>query len=380
MFDEMMEENEENKEIGSDQQEDTELQPTPTDDKSFSADEERSIFEERSILHSRLSPTGNNNLERSGDLPERFWPLELVMQGYIDYLRDLVENHGDEILNMEDYHKNHTFVPRRIDIIDFVETVGPDSVMNVIRYTLTDGKLEPAEAFALQAVFSPLVRIAVLQRFDEEAASGAIGEVGGDLLYNISHEHENLQNSAVLFEKIILAQFGINVSEGILMMRAFLDGTLEFFGGMDIDDSGKILERYGVDTHKLLAETPEALDELAAKGHKIGVLVNADAWSDDPSKVAAAADKGPNHIVQFVKVDPGDPEMVIVNDPGRADGDLRRIPRDTFMDAWRTARSNDLEAKSFNAILTTEPVPPLACEVPLSEMDQAQQRANLQPH
>ena len=96
-------------------------------------------------------------------------------------------------------------------------------------------------------------------------------------------------------------------------------------------------------------------------------LDRSDNYDDD------AKDKGvdPNHVVHVLRIDRSDPNnpMVIMNDSGRTDGDERAIPLKQFMDAWGDS--------GFYAIVTTEPAPPLACEIPLSAMDTEQRNANL---
>ncbi len=251
------------------------------------------------------------------------------------------------------------------DTLTSVRDLNPDvdTVVKVIHDLAADKELDIAEAFVLQSIYlSPSARVVVLAQIDQDIKSGVFDDVKCQI-----YKNQMLENCVVVVQKMVLAEYGIYVSEAALTIRALIDGTLEGpQEGMNPLFVGKILERFGIPTVELPYATIEQLENLRKEGRVPIIGLDADEiWRKDEKWVYDDNEdkgRGDNHVVVFIRVDRSDPDnpMVIVNDSGTKDGKESAIPLDRFMDAWADAGNY--------AVVTTEPVPPLQCEMSPSTM------------
>lgn len=142
---------------------------------------------------------------------------------------------------------------------------------------------------------------------------------------------------AVVSQKMILAEFGIEVSEAGLMGEALENGWLTV-DGTDPADLGELLELHGVSCHQ--GSGPEGMLLELEQGHKVIVGVDADElWSDSPisHEIQDMVAQTPNHalVIQGVRQNADGSWTAIVNDPGDPHGAGREYPLDQFMDAWQ---------------------------------------------
>jgi hypothetical protein len=101
--------------------------------------------------------------------------------------------------------------------------------------------------------------------------------------------------------------------------------------GMTADGGMQLLEHFGIDAH-LENGSLEKLEEYKTEGRDIILTIDSDyVW------YGGEQDGNPNidHAVVFGGVDTSsDPPMVILEDPGTADGKAERVPLDMFEKAW----------------------------------------------
>lgn len=139
---------------------------------------------------------------------------------------------------------------------------------------------------------------------------------------------------AVVSQKMILQQFGIEVSEAQLVYEATSGGFLTSEGSA-MEDLGRLLESHGVPTHQSFGV--EGLVRELSQGHKVIVGVDSGElwgtdWSIEDLFIGGRADHA--LVVSGLDLsDPGNPQAVL-NDPGHPDGAGVRVPLGQFLDAW----------------------------------------------
>ncbi|HBJ38796.1 MAG TPA: hypothetical protein DDZ51_29425 [Planctomycetaceae bacterium] len=139
---------------------------------------------------------------------------------------------------------------------------------------------------------------------------------------------------AIVSQKMILEQFDIVVSEAQLVYEATSGGFLSS-AGTSPDDVGRLLEHYGVTTHKSFGLEDMVRD--LSQGHKVIVAVDSgelsghDGFLEDMF-IGQRAD----HALVVNGLDLSDPNnpQAVLNDPGRPDGAGLRVPLSKFLDAW----------------------------------------------
>ena len=246
-----------------------------------------------------------------------------------------------------------------------------DTVVKVVHDLVADKELDLQEALVLKFIhLSSSLRTVVLDQIDQAIKSGAFNDVECKI-----NERQELENCVVVAEKMVLAEYGIYISEGGLTVRALLDGSLKSpFSGVNPLRVGEILTRFEIDNDRVPYATIEQLERFSTEGRVSILGVDAkEIWKNRQGNYVDddGGDRGrdENHAVVFRSVDRSDPSkpMVIVRDP--AQGVELAIPLDQFMDAW---------ADSGNfAVVTRKPAPPLQCEVPLSALDETKQNVML---
>lgn len=189
----------------------------------------------------------------------------------------------------------------------------------------------------------------------EAAVSGALlgeGDVASphsqdDSLHVVSMEHGEFHHQtdryscALACPKMILDSFhavdkhGDPFSEDHLTYLATANGW--FNGkGMALDHVGDLLKEYGISAHQGQG-WPNMVHELAA-GHQVVMSVNNHIlWSEDSplSELAHLIANSPNHaiVVKGLRVNDHNRVVVVINDPGQADGAGVEYPFEHFQSA-----------------------------------------------
>ena len=175
-------------------------------------------------------------------------------------------------------------------------------------------------------------------------------------------EEQDLDNCAIALSKVIAAEFGIYVPEGVLTLHAFLGGTLNFSvdsGELVIEGTptfqiSLILEELGVPVHYNYTADFDSIKQELAMGHKVMVHVNvAPIWpgKDGPHVLEAL------YINEILNEDGTlnvRESTVIVNDTGIGiDGNGKEYPLDKFLEACYKITGTDKIV-----IIATDEAPP----------------------
>ena len=213
-----------------------------------------------------------------------------------------------------------------------------ETALQAMYEIVADGQINFDDVTAIETLLSldlsAADRIVLIERFDAAVADGTIPthfEVPDNFW-----EQQDLDNCAVVAQKMLLDAAGIPNSEGALTLRAVLDGSLPSLdSGMNASRIGEILERHGVSVHTRPHLTLSEIEELLREGHGLIVLVDADElWFGDDDTLDRGT--GANHAVVLLEIDRTDPDnpVAVMNDSGIPDGAERRVPLETFMDAF----------------------------------------------
>ena len=173
-------------------------------------------------------------------------------------------------------------------------------------------------------------------RLDDPIGTGAQPEVIGPPIPD--HDQTTEYTCAVVAQQMVLESFGITVSETDLAVTAVEHGWLSSAGGTSIEDMGKLLEHYGIETHTVTgAGVADLLYELT-QGHAVIVPVDSgELWGEDGPLTEFMPGDGPDHAVVVQGIDMSDPTnpQVVINDPGDGSGGVGCLyPLKEFLAAW----------------------------------------------
>ena len=187
---------------------------------------------------------------------------------------------------------------------------------------------------------------------------------GEPLSASQAFEEQDLDNCAIALSKVIAAQFGIYVPEGVLTLHAFLGGTLNFsVNGGELVIEGTptfqislILEELGVPVHYNYTANLDTIKQELAVGHKVMVNVDvAPIWTETEKE-------GP-HVIEVLHINESLNEdgtvnlresTVIVNDTGIGiEGNGKEYPLDKFLESCHKMTGTDKII-----IIATDEAPP----------------------
>ena len=319
-------------------------------------------------------------------------------------LGDRIEAHQKKLAEeLSELLKSHSEVLSKVSKLD----LNAEQIVRVSSDMIKDGTFDRGEAAVLIAIIAEIEdpKEKIGDPFHELVVNG-LGKLPCDLE---PHQYQRLDYNCVpTTAKMLLERLGTNVSEGAVTVQAILDGFLTE-EGMPTSNIVDILKRFGGhEAGVIYRYSPEELLEKAReyidKGHLVAIPVDQDELSRDENGEYKDDDGpedderkndggfGSDHAVWVTDID--DLE-VHIHDPGRWYGKDNIHPREDFLDAVADPHGTvQLELQNpiegvplpvgpvpiYYIVVTKEPAPPLDCEVPLSEMDQAQQRVNLQPN
>lgn len=199
-----------------------------------------------------------------------------------------------------------------------------DTLVPSILHGVVKGAVHFAAEMATEAVFSEVLLGGPGANHDHSAPLH-VGQPSGD---GFTHQTTGF-TCAVVSQKMILDQYhlidphtGQPVSEAQLVYDATVNGWLTE-NGTSLDNLNKLLEYYGVSSHDG-HDWKHLVGDLAA-GHQVVIAVNADElWGDHSpfSDLSHLFGNSPNHaiVLKGLKVDDHGKVVVVVNDPGQADG------------------------------------------------------------
>lgn len=180
-----------------------------------------------------------------------------------------------------------------------------------------------------------------------ESAPTVIGVPGVDGTSSSIRQGEG-DTCAIRSQEIVLRDFGVNVSEDVLIEQAMNRGWYNPGGGTNMNDVGNLLELHGVEVNRYENGNIFTLTNELAKGHRVIIGVDSgELWN--PQK-ETGEDHKPDHALIVSGIDTSDPDnvKVIITDPGSGDV-AKEYPMEQFIDAWKDS--------NFHMVSTTEPAP-----------------------
>jgi len=195
-----------------------------------------------------------------------------------------------------------------------------------------DPKIEPGNFFQGR----------VSTEMPDQLFGSMVGTPENDAMYYHAQTYED--TCAIVAQEGILKEFNIEVTESELREYAYINGLYEpttdvpGSGGTTMDDVGELLESFGVDVHrKYDADITDLISELT-NGHKVIVGLDAsEIWypesSFDPTNWWRAELPDMGHAVWLTGIDVEN-GIVLMNDSGAPDGQMREVPIEDFLNAW----------------------------------------------
>ena len=155
------------------------------------------------------------------------------------------------------------------------------------------------------------------------------------------HCQETGFTCAVCSQEFIINEFlDANVTEGQLLDIACEHGWIMPGSGTSIEDVGKLLDYFGIETQTDYNGSFEKLKDTLDSGGRAVVCIDADVlWYGYPAM-------GANHAVEVIGIDDSDPDnlQVIINDSGVPDGCGKAYPYLQFLEAWSASGNHMVSA------------------------------------
>ncbi|MCZ8064910.1 MAG: hypothetical protein ACK5QJ_17775 [Microcystis sp.] len=174
----------------------------------------------------------------------------------------------------------------------------------------------------------------------------------GDPTDDMEHWHQQTYQDtcAVVSQEFILDELtGIDFDENELRQQAIDNGWYTPGGGTPLECTGNLLEAHGIPVDKGYGCSLEDIANKLDQGEKVIVGVDADeicnpTGLDEDDLIANAygmPGQGANHAVQVIGIDTSDPNnpLVILNDPGRENGQGLMVPANEFLNAWEDSNN-----------------------------------------
>ena len=161
------------------------------------------------------------------------------------------------------------------------------------------------------------------------------------------HWQETGSSCAVASQEFVLEQLtGREFDESALRELAEEQGWYSPEGGTPMDDVGSILEHMGLTVERSQGNSIQDLEKCLQNGGEVIVGVDSDEIWQGRDNDFFGPGMDADHAVQVIGLDysnPGSP-MVILNDPGTANGGGAMISLDVFMAAWEDSGCYMVEA------------------------------------
>ncbi len=142
---------------------------------------------------------------------------------------------------------------------------------------------------------------------------------------------------AIACQEFILEEYsGLEIREDDLAALALENGWY-VEGGTPYEDTGNLLEYYGIETYRTFDANFADLENALNNGDRAIIGVYNVGFDNDYEGVYPQWSA--NHAIEVVGIDKSNPEdiKVIVNDPGVEDGCGKEIDLDVFMKSWSTS-------------------------------------------
>lgn len=173
-----------------------------------------------------------------------------------------------------------------------------------------------------------------LERLSDAAVRNLSGDPKGDIpLWRRQTEQMSCALACQSF--VLRSEVDASITEEQLIREA-RERNLYTEKGTILENVGALAELHGMERELSFNNTLEEIEALQAKGVKVLAMVSGTRMAYPNAFGFFRAD----HVVQVVSIDRNDPEhvRVILNDPGREDGQGISVPADVFLKAWKTSK------------------------------------------
>ena len=208
-----------------------------------------------------------------------------------------------------------------------------------------------------ERIFKPIIDLFHLgEGIDEETitVNPADDTTEGTDNYRLSdateqwHLQETDHTCAVCVQQFIINELtGLDISEQTLSDIAYMEGWLTE-NGTNIEDTGNLLEVFGIDTLMNYEGQFSDLKDTLETGGRVLVCVDSGAlWTEGYGNYPIY---GPDHAIEVIGLDESDPDdvRVIINDSGIDNGCGRSVALDDFMEAWQASGGFMVSAYPMN--------------------------------
>ena len=165
---------------------------------------------------------------------------------------------------------------------------------------------------------------------------------------------------AISSQKMILSQFGIEVSESDLVIKATNNEWFREGVGTYPEDCTKLLESYGVAMHRVDNGSIQDLMSEIQQGHKIIVSVDGSELTDADTSLHELLNRSDtaNHaiVITGFTLNSGGEALVHINDPGVPDGAGKTILLSDFKAAWEDSNNQYFATDNAPSDLAEHPV------------------------
>lgn len=239
------------------------------------------------------------------------------------------DGQADYMLTVEDYDGDGVFEASS----EFMDTNG-------------DGTLEPMDPYA--PIYPEDSGNAPAYETFNPAASDP-DSIIGDPQGNMENWHwqETGTSCAIASQEFVLEQLtGQEFEESDLRELAEENGWYDIEGGTPMDDVGNILEHMGLSVEQSLGNNVEDITRCLENGGQVIVGVDSSELWNGTNDELFGPGMDADHAVQVTGIDYTNPDqpMVILNDPGTANGGGAMVPLEAFVDAWEDSGCFMVEA------------------------------------
>lgn len=176
----------------------------------------------------------------------------------------------------------------------------------------------------------------VLERLSKET----LRNMSGDPVHDIplwQHQSEPYSCVASCESFVLRSEGNPEITEAQLIREGIEKEIYDPERGILLKDIGKLAESHGMIRECIQNSSLEQIENIQNDGGKVIALVSGGKMAYPNQFGFFRAD----HAVQVVSIDRNDPKdvRVILNDPGREDGQGISVPTDIFLRAWRTGKN-----------------------------------------
>jgi hypothetical protein len=226
----------------------------------------------------------------------------------------------------------------------------------------TDAPIAPPPELTFPESPTPIAEESEFPNFDSAAAAEVVGDPAAEMLR--WHLQEQPDTCAVASQEFVLESLtGQEFSEAQLVREATDNGWYTPGAGTSLENTGRLLEAHGVPTASGFGATVDDLRAQLEAGERIIVGIDgdelrvpgedtlADELLEDSTGIPG---QDANHAVEVIGMtESAHGPVVVLNDPGLADGRGMMVPVSEFENAWEDSGNFEVRAGAGVAAQTT---------------------------